>query len=177
MQQQYGWNSGLGRTYGTGQLGSQFHLSTSYYFQYGLQPQLYGQSYNLGQQYGSQALLSAMQQQYTQNALQRYVFEAQLIGADPDEALQSALLAIQPHGGFEAKCGSGPGDERPQEGNPQVHPPVAPQDLLRGFSMAPSILIPELPRFVPPMLAKPGAPFDSSEHLFEIKWDGTRVLA
>jgi len=43
--------------------------------------------------------------------------------------------------------------------------------------MAPSILIPELPRFVPPMLAKPGAPFDSSEHLFEIKWDGTRVLA
>jgi hypothetical protein len=95
MQQQYGWNSGLGRTYGTGQLGSQFHLSTSYYFQYGLQPQLYGQSYNLSQQYGSQALLSAMQQQYTQNALQRYVFEAQLIGADPDEVLQSALLAIQ----------------------------------------------------------------------------------
>ena len=43
--------------------------------------------------------------------------------------------------------------------------------------MARSILIPELPRFVPPMLAKPGAPFDSSEHLFEIKWDGTRVLA
>jgi ATP-dependent DNA ligase len=27
------------------------------------------------------------------------------------------------------------------------------------------------------MLAKRGAPFDSSEHLFEIKWDGTRVLA
>jgi ATP-dependent DNA ligase len=43
--------------------------------------------------------------------------------------------------------------------------------------MARSILIPELPRFVPPMLAKPGTPFDSSEHLFEIKWDGTRVLA
>jgi len=43
--------------------------------------------------------------------------------------------------------------------------------------MARKILIPELPRFVPPMLAKPGAPFDSSEHLFEIKWDGTRVLA
>ncbi len=95
MQQQYGWNSGLGRTYGTGQLGSQFHLSTSYYFQYGLQPQLYGQSYNQGQQYGSQALLSAMQQQHTQNALRQYVFEAQLIGADPDEALQSALLAVQ----------------------------------------------------------------------------------
>jgi ATP-dependent DNA ligase len=43
--------------------------------------------------------------------------------------------------------------------------------------MAQSILIPELPRFVPPMLAKPGVPFDSSEHLFEVKWDGTRVLA
>jgi ATP-dependent DNA ligase len=27
------------------------------------------------------------------------------------------------------------------------------------------------------MLAKPGVPFDSSEHLFEIKWDGTRALA
>ncbi len=27
------------------------------------------------------------------------------------------------------------------------------------------------------MLAQPGVPFDSSQHLFEIKWDGTRVLA
>ena len=27
------------------------------------------------------------------------------------------------------------------------------------------------------MQARPGNPFDSSEHLFEIKWDGTRVLA
>ncbi len=27
------------------------------------------------------------------------------------------------------------------------------------------------------MLAQPGVPFDSAEHLFEIKWDGTRVLA
>jgi len=27
------------------------------------------------------------------------------------------------------------------------------------------------------MLAKPGVPFDSQEHLFEVKWDGTRVLA
>ena len=27
------------------------------------------------------------------------------------------------------------------------------------------------------MLAKSGAPFDSQEHLFEVKWDGTRVLA
>src|SRR5437879_60287 len=43
--------------------------------------------------------------------------------------------------------------------------------------MARSILIPDLPRFVPPMLAKPGVPFDSPDHLFEIKWDGTRVLA
>jgi len=43
--------------------------------------------------------------------------------------------------------------------------------------MARSILIPELPRFVPPMLAKRGTPFDSPEHLFEIKWDGTRALA
>ena len=34
--------------------------------------------------------------------------------------------------------------------------------------MARSILIPELPRFVPPMLAKPGVPFDSAEHLFEV---------
>src|SRR6266849_4933821 len=43
--------------------------------------------------------------------------------------------------------------------------------------MARSILIPELPRFVPPMLAKRGVPFDSSDHLFEVKWEGTRVLA
>ena len=43
--------------------------------------------------------------------------------------------------------------------------------------MARSISISELPRFVPPMLAKRGAPFDSTEHLFEVKWDGTRVLA
>ncbi len=34
-----------------------------------------------------------------------------------------------------------------------------------------------LPPFVLPMLARPGAPFDSEEHLFEIKWDGTRMLA
>jgi ATP-dependent DNA ligase len=43
--------------------------------------------------------------------------------------------------------------------------------------MARSILIVEFPRFVPPMLAKPGVPFDSPEHVFEVKWDGTRVLA
>ena len=40
-----------------------------------------------------------------------------------------------------------------------------------------SIHIPTLPRFVPPMLAQPGVPFDAPEHLFEVKWDGTRVLA
>jgi hypothetical protein len=27
------------------------------------------------------------------------------------------------------------------------------------------------------MLAKPGTPFNSKDHLFEIKWDGTRTLA
>ena len=43
--------------------------------------------------------------------------------------------------------------------------------------MARSIFIPKLPRFVQPMLAKQGVPFDSPEHLFEIKWNGTRVLA
>ena len=35
----------------------------------------------------------------------------------------------------------------------------------------------ELPEFVPPMLARSGAPFDSERHLFEIKWDGTRAQA
>ena len=34
-----------------------------------------------------------------------------------------------------------------------------------------------LPRSIRPMLAKPGAPFDSVEHLFEVKWDGMRALA
>ena len=34
-----------------------------------------------------------------------------------------------------------------------------------------------LPPFVAPMLARPGVPFDSEQHLFEIKWDGTRMLA
>ncbi len=36
---------------------------------------------------------------------------------------------------------------------------------------------PTLPAFVSPMLAQKGEPFDSEEHLFEIKWDGTRMLA
>ena len=34
-----------------------------------------------------------------------------------------------------------------------------------------------LPEFISPMLAAIGRPFDSAEHLFEIKWDGTRALA
>lgn len=34
-----------------------------------------------------------------------------------------------------------------------------------------------LPDFLPPMLARSGEPFDSDEHLFEVKWDGMRVLA
>ncbi len=34
-----------------------------------------------------------------------------------------------------------------------------------------------LPRFLRPMLAQPGRPFDSDQHLFEIKWDGIRALA
>jgi DNA ligase D-like protein (predicted ligase) len=33
-----------------------------------------------------------------------------------------------------------------------------------------------LPEYVEPMLAKPGDPFDSDEHLFEVKWDGTRAV-
>jgi hypothetical protein len=78
----------------SGQSGSQSQLSTNYlqpqlYNQSYLQPQLYNQGYNLGQLYANQALL---QQQY---ALQQYVMEAQLTGTDPNEALQSALLAMQ----------------------------------------------------------------------------------
>ena len=33
-----------------------------------------------------------------------------------------------------------------------------------------------LPDFIPPMLARSAEPFDSSRHLFEIKWDGTRAV-
>lgn len=35
----------------------------------------------------------------------------------------------------------------------------------------------ELPDLIRPMLAKPGQPFDSAEHIFEIKWDGLRTMA
>lgn len=34
-----------------------------------------------------------------------------------------------------------------------------------------------LPDFISPMLAQQGQPFDSDEHLFEIKWDGIRATA
>lgn len=33
-----------------------------------------------------------------------------------------------------------------------------------------------LPRHIAPMLARIGAPFDSPDHLFEIKWDGVRAM-
>ncbi len=36
---------------------------------------------------------------------------------------------------------------------------------------------PPLPRFLRPMLAQPGRPFDSDQHSFESKWDGIRALA
>ncbi len=34
-----------------------------------------------------------------------------------------------------------------------------------------------LPAFIKPMLAETGQPFDSDQHLFEIKWDGIRAMA
>ena len=34
-----------------------------------------------------------------------------------------------------------------------------------------------LPAFVEPMLATRGQPFDSHDYLFEIEWDGIRMLA
>ncbi len=34
-----------------------------------------------------------------------------------------------------------------------------------------------LPAFIAPMLAQIGEPFDADDHLFEIKWDGMRVVA
>ena len=34
-----------------------------------------------------------------------------------------------------------------------------------------------LPQSIAPMLARPGNPFDSADHLFEVKWDGMRALA
>lgn len=34
-----------------------------------------------------------------------------------------------------------------------------------------------MPRLIAPMLAAAGKPFDSADHLFEIKWDGFRTMA
>lgn len=34
-----------------------------------------------------------------------------------------------------------------------------------------------LPQHIEPMLARIGQPFDSAEHLFELKWDGVRAIA
>jgi ATP-dependent DNA ligase len=35
---------------------------------------------------------------------------------------------------------------------------------------------PSLPAFIKPMLAVSGAPFDSDDHLLELKWDGIGML-
>lgn len=45
---------------------------------------------------------------------------------------------------------------------------------LRPFARPQAALLPD---FIPPMLAMSGEAFDSDDHLFEIKWDGTRALA
>ena len=37
--------------------------------------------------------------------------------------------------------------------------------------------MPDLPRLIEPMLATSGKPFDSEQHLFELKWDGFRTMA
>jgi len=34
-----------------------------------------------------------------------------------------------------------------------------------------------LPEFIKPMLARSSEPFDSDDHIFELKWDGTRCIA
>ena len=39
------------------------------------------------------------------------------------------------------------------------------------------MLPPTLPAFIKPMLAQRGEPFDSDDFVFEIKWDGIRMLA
>ena len=98
-------NSSLGQggRCGSGQTGTQSQLST------GLQPQLSAYYLqppitNSAPQLNTQAFANAFQQQQPAltpqqqralNALQQYVYEAQLTGTDPSEALQSALLAMQ----------------------------------------------------------------------------------
>ena len=79
---------------GSGQTGTQSQLSTAQQPQlslYYLQPPLSSST----QQLNTQALATSLQQQYALSALQQYVYEAQLTGTDPTEALQSALLAMQ----------------------------------------------------------------------------------
>jgi hypothetical protein len=57
-------------------------------------PQLNTQAFANALQQQQQPALTP-QQQRALNALQQYVYEAQLTGTDPTEALQSALLAMQ----------------------------------------------------------------------------------
>ncbi|MFK7743249.1 MAG: hypothetical protein AB8H80_23235 [Planctomycetota bacterium] len=46
------------------------------------------------------------------------------------------------------------------------------------MSSPPSLPVPSgLPENVEPMLARQGEPFDSPEHLFELKWDGVRCMS
>jgi hypothetical protein len=86
---------------GSGQTGTQSQLSTGLQPQlslYYLQPPISNSTQQLNTQalaLQQQALATSLQQQYALNALQQYVYEAQLTGTDPNEALQSALLAIQ----------------------------------------------------------------------------------
>jgi hypothetical protein len=100
-------NSGFGQSgrCGSGQsAASQPQLSTGlqpqlslYYLQppvSNFTPQLNTQAFGNGLQQQQQPALTP-QQQRALNALQQYVYEAQLTGTDPTEALQSALLAMQ----------------------------------------------------------------------------------
>jgi hypothetical protein len=86
---------------GSGQSGMQPQLSTGLQPQlslYYLQPPISSSTQQLNTQamaLQQQALATTLQQQYALNSLQQYVYEAQLTGTDPTEALQSALLAMQ----------------------------------------------------------------------------------
>jgi len=99
MLSQFRFGQGMGC--GCGQTGMLSQFST------GLQPQLSLYYLQLPitnpTPLDTQALANALQQQqaltpqqqYALSALQQYVYEAQLTGTDPSEALQSALLAMQ----------------------------------------------------------------------------------
>ena len=63
----------------------------------------------------------------------------------------------------QAECGRRPGPTRSGVGDAAASPPAA-----EGPRMNPPLR---------PMLATSARPFDSDEHLFEIKWDGVRALA